>query len=54
MKYYLLIKIPILAKTGRKLFQPSSFIYTGEEKMPFNKRHPVYRELFLNEFVIFL
>ncbi len=26
------------------------YIYTGEEKISFSKRHPVYRALFLNEF----
>ena len=26
------------------------YIYSGEEKIPFNKRHPVYRVLLLNEF----
>ena len=26
------------------------FIYNGNESIKFNKRHPVYRKLFLNEF----
>ena len=28
------------------------YIYTGEEKIPFSERHPVYRELFLSEFAM--
>ena len=28
------------------------YIYTGEEKMVFSKRNPIYRELFLSEFAI--
>jgi len=30
------------------------YIYTGEEKIPFRERHPVYQELFLSEFKIYL
>ena len=26
------------------------YIYTGEEKIPFKERHPVFRSLMLNEF----
>lgn len=26
------------------------FIYSGQEKIPFEKRHPLYRSIFLNEF----
>ncbi|MFX1375168.1 MAG: hypothetical protein ACFFA0_05095 [Promethearchaeota archaeon] len=28
------------------------YIYTGEEKIPFKDRHPVYQALMLNEFCI--
>lgn len=27
-----------------------SFIYNGHEKIPFNKRHPIYQAIFRNEF----
>lgn len=27
-----------------------SFIYTGEENIPFQKRHPLYKSIMLNEF----
>ena len=30
------------------------YIYTGGEKIPFLKRHPVYVTIFLNEFSEFL
>ncbi|KKL51337.1 hypothetical protein LCGC14_2296470 [marine sediment metagenome] len=30
------------------------FIYTGEEKIPFRKRHPIYVSIFLNEFSEYL
>jgi hypothetical protein len=26
------------------------FIYSGQEKMPFEKRHPLYKSIMLNEF----
>lgn len=26
------------------------FIYSGKEKIPFEKRHPLYRTILLNEF----
>ena len=26
------------------------FIYSGQEKIPFEKRHPLYKAIFLNEF----
>ena len=26
------------------------YIYTGEERLPFNKKHPLYKTLLLNEF----
>jgi len=26
------------------------FIYTGEEKIPFQKRHPLYKSIMLDEF----
>ena len=26
------------------------YIYSGKEKIPFNKRHPEYQAIFLNEF----
>ena len=28
-----------------------SYIYEGDEKINFDKRHPVYQKLFLNEFI---
>ncbi len=30
------------------------YIYSGEEKMLFQKRHPIYRSLLLNEFSEYL
>lgn len=27
-----------------------SYIYSGEEKIPFKKRHPLYKVILLNEF----
>lgn len=38
--------LPFSLFSGKK----EEYIYVGGEKIPFNKRHPVYRELFLSEF----
>jgi len=29
---------------------PEDYIYSGEEKIPFKKRHPLYKAILLNEF----
>ncbi len=42
------IIFPFSFMPGKK----EDYIYTGGEKIPFNERHPAYRELFLSEFTI--
>ena len=33
-----------------KFFKPTEYIYYGHEKIPFNKRHPIYQTILRNEF----
>ncbi len=42
--------LPFSLFPGKK----EEYIYHGEEKMPFSRRHPVYIETFLSEFAIYL
>ncbi|KKL61635.1 hypothetical protein LCGC14_2193350 [marine sediment metagenome] len=41
---------PFSLMPGKK----EEYIYTGEEKMVFSKRNPVYRDLFLSEFDVYV
>ena len=33
-----------------KFYKPTQYIYYGNEKIPFNKRHPIYQAILRNEF----
>ena len=40
------IILPFSLMSGKK----EEYIYTGGEKLPFRKRHPEYKRLFMSEF----